>query len=74
MFDGVRFDEAFRADLLVEGKVTIELKSVEASAPVHQKQLVTYFKLSGLKLSYLLNVGVPTMKEGIQSMINGAIA
>lgn len=74
IFDGVRFEEAFRADLLVEGKVIIELKSVEAIAPVHQKQLVTYLKLSGLKFGYLLNFGAPTMKEGIQRMINGTIA
>lgn len=74
IFDGVRFEEAFRADLLVEGKVIIELKSVETIAPVHQKQLVTYLKLSGLKLGYLLNFGAATMKEGIQRVINGTIA
>ena len=64
-FEGERFDEGFRADLIVEGKVIIELKAVERVSPVHKKQLLTYLKLTGLKLGYLLNFGDQLMKNGI---------
>lgn len=74
VYDGIRFEEAFRADLIVENKVIVELKSVEAIAPVHTKQLLTYLRLTGMKLGYLLNFGAATMKEGIQRVINGTIA
>ena len=70
-FEGERFDEGFRADLIVDGKVIIELKSVERASPVHKKQLLTYLKLSGLKLGYLLNFGDELMKNGITRTING---
>lgn len=60
----------FRADLIVEKKVIVELKSVEAIAPVHQKQLQTYLKLTGLKLGLLINFNVPLIKEGIQRIVN----
>lgn len=70
-FEGERFDEGFRCDLLVEGRVIIELKSVEAVHPAHKKQLLTYLKLTGLKLGYLLNFGDELMKNGITRTING---
>ena len=70
-FEGERFDEGFRADLVVEGKVKNELKSVERANPVHKKQLLTYLKLTGLKLGYLLNFGDELMKHGITRIING---
>jgi GxxExxY protein len=70
-YDGVRFEEAFRSDLVVEGKVIAELKSVEALSPVHAKQLLTQLRLSGLKLGLLINFGEAHLKNGIKRIING---
>ena len=70
-FDGERFDEGFRVDLIVNEKVMVELKSVERANPVHKKQLLTYLKLTGIKLGYLLNFGGALMKDGIARTING---
>lgn len=72
-FEGIHFDEGFRADLVVEDKVIIELKSVESVSRAHKKQVLTYLKLSGLKLGYLLNFGEAVMKDGIHRIINGTI-
>jgi len=71
--DGEIFDEGFRADLIINQKVILELKSVENLLPVHKKQLLTYLKLSGLKLGYLLNFGDALMKSGITRIINGTL-
>tara|TARA_R110002072_G_scaffold269817_1_gene429213 strand:+ start:587 stop:964 length:378 start_codon:yes stop_codon:yes gene_type:complete len=60
----------FRADLIVENKVIVELKSVESIVPVHPKQLLTYLKLSGLKLGLLVNFNSPLIKTGITRIIN----
>ena len=73
VFDGLRFEEGFRADLVVEGKVLVELKSVERVHPAHKKQVLTYLKLGGFKLGYLLNFGAGRMKEGIYRIINGTL-
>lgn len=70
-YEGMGFDEGFRADIIVEKKVILELKSVEQMSKVHHKQLFTYLKLKELKLGYLLNFGAPLMKDGIKRMING---
>ncbi|MFG0261340.1 MAG: GxxExxY protein [Novipirellula sp. JB048] len=70
-FDGITFDEGFRADLIVNGLVILELKSIEKIHPVHKKQLLTYLKLTDLKLGYLLNFGDELMKNGITRIING---
>lgn len=70
-YRGRTFDEGFRADLIVEEKVLVELKSVERVHPVHKKQLLTYLRLSGLKLGYLLNFGEAVMKTGITRCVNG---
>lgn len=70
-FRGVRFDEGFRADLLVAEKVILELKSVERVAAAHKKQVQTYLRLTGLKLGYLLNFGEALMKNGITRCVNG---
>jgi GxxExxY protein len=70
-FEGDSFDEGFRADLIVEGKVIVELKSVEKVSPAHKKQLLTYLKLTGLKLGYLLNFGEALMRDGITRTIHG---
>ena len=68
---GIKFDEGFRADLIVEEKVILELKSVETVLPVHKKQLQTYLKLTGCKLGYLLNFNADLMKNGITRCVNG---
>ncbi|MCD6553014.1 MAG: GxxExxY protein [Anaerolineae bacterium] len=72
-FDGIRFDEGFRADIIVENKVIIELKSVETIHKAHKKQVLTYLRLTNMKLGYLLNFGAPVMKDGIFRIINGKI-
>ncbi len=69
-YDELEFDEGFRADLIVEGIVILELKSVEKTAPVHKKQLLTYLKLTGLKLGLLINFGESLIKEGIFRLVN----
>ncbi|MGJ3241928.1 MAG: GxxExxY protein [Opitutales bacterium] len=68
------FDEGFRADMLVGGKVLLELKSVERLAPAHKKQLLTYLKLSGYRLGYLFNFGESLLKDGIVRSINGTLS
>jgi GxxExxY protein len=72
-YDGVRFDEAFRSDLVVNGKVIAELKSVEALSAVHAKQVLTQLRLSGLKLGLLINFGEAHLKNGIKRIINGQL-
>jgi GxxExxY protein len=69
-FDGLRFEEGFRVDLLVEGIVVVELKSVEKSAPVHGKQVLTYLRLLNLPVGLLINFGAATLKEGLQRIVN----
>jgi GxxExxY protein len=64
-YNGTSFDEAFRADMVVAGKVILELKCVEKLSNAHKKQLLTYLKLTGTKLGYVLNFGEPLMKNGI---------
>ena len=72
-YKGVRFDQGFRADLIIEQKVIIELKSVDRVSPAHKKQLLTYLRLTDLKIGYLLNFGDALMKDGISRIINGQI-
>ena len=69
-YKGIRFDEGFRGDIIVEGKVILELKSVEKTAAVHKKQVQTYLRLTGCKLGYLLNFGETLMKDGITRLVN----
>jgi len=64
-YEGLKFEEGFRADLLVERKVIVEIKSVENLNNAHRKQLLTYLRLANLKLGYLLNFGEALMKDGI---------
>ena len=70
-YDDLTFDEGFRADLLVEGKVIVELKSVEQLARVHSKQLLTQLRLSDRKLGLLINFGEVHLKNGIERVVNG---
>ena len=70
-YRGVRFDEAFRADIIVDEKVIVELKSVEQISEAHKKQVQTYLRLTGYKLGFLLNFGEALMKRGITRVVNG---
>ena len=72
-FRRIRFDEGFRADIVVEDKVILELKSVESVSKAHKKQVLTYLKLTGKKLGYLLNFGDELMKDGISRILNGHV-
>ncbi len=72
-YHGIKFNEGFRADMIVEGKVIIEMKSVETINDAHKKQVLTYLKLTGMKLGFLLNFGESLMKNGIVRVINGKI-
>jgi GxxExxY protein len=72
-YQGETFSEGFRADLIVGGLVIVELKSIERVTPAHKKQLLTYLRLTGLKLGYLLNFGEALMRDGITRTINGSI-
>lgn len=69
-YDGVMFDEGFRVDLLVAGKVIVELKSVENLTPVHGKQLLTYLRLTNLPIGLLINFSAYTLKEGLHRIVN----
>lgn len=70
-YDGHLLEVGFRADLIIEGKVLLELKSIESIHDVHKKQTLTYLKLSGIKLGYLINFNVSLLKEGIVRIVNG---
>ncbi len=70
-FEDMTFDEGFRADLIVNGKVIVELKSVEQTAPVHRKQVITYIRLADKRLGLLINFGEVLIKDGISRLVNG---
>jgi len=69
-FEGIRFEEGFRADLIVEDCVIVELKSVEDLSRVHSKQLLTYLRLLDYRLGLLINFGAPLIKDGIRRIVN----
>jgi len=70
-YNGIILPEGFRADLVIERSLIIEIKSVEKLAPVHGKQLLTYLRLSKQPLGLLLNFGAPTFREGVKRVVNG---
>ena len=70
-WDGLKMDIGFRADIIVENKVILELKSVEEISKTHQKQLLTYLKLTKIKLGLLINFNEELIKNGIQRIVNG---
>ena len=70
-YESIKFDEGFRADVVVENKVIVELKSVEAVARVHKKQLLTYLRLADKRLGLLVNFGDELIKNGITRVVNG---
>ena len=72
IYDSVKLDVGYRIDLLVEGLVIVELKSVDALAPIHEAQLLSYLKLSGKSLGLLINFNVTHLKDGIKRLVCGS--
>jgi GxxExxY protein len=70
-YEDLAIDNGYRIDLLVDDRVVVELKVVEAILPVHRGQLLSYLKLGGLKLGFLLNFHVARMRDGVMRMVNG---
>lgn len=71
VYHGVHFEAGFRCDLLVEGKVIVEVKSIEALHPVHRKQVLTYLRFAEKRLGLLINFNVALIKDGIVRLVNG---
>jgi len=69
-YDGIRFDEGFRADLIVEEKVIVEVKTVEKLHPAHKKQLLTYLRLTDKRLGLLINFAEALIRDGITRVVN----
>jgi GxxExxY protein len=72
VYDQVKLDCGYRIDLVVEGVVVVEVKSVDAVAPIHEAQVISYLKLSGCKVGLLINFNVLQLKDGIRRFINGS--
>ena len=70
-YDSITFEEGFRADMIVEGKVVLELKAVEELHPIHKKQLLTYLRLMDKRLGLLINFDCELIKDGIVRVVNG---
>ena len=70
-YDEILFEEGYRADLIVENKILLELKSVETLLPVHAKQVLTYLRLAKLRIGYVVNFGGAHLKSGIKRLVNG---
>ena len=70
LYEGLKLELGFRVDLIVDDKVIIEIKSVEALGPVHKKQLLTYLRLTDLRLGLLINFNVELIKDGIKRVVN----
>jgi GxxExxY protein len=71
VWENIHLEAGFRADLIVENKVIVEIKSVETIAPVHRKQLLTYLRLANKRLGILINFDVELIKDGISRVVNG---
>jgi iron complex transport system substrate-binding protein len=69
-FDGIAVEAGFRADLLVEGQLLLELKSADAIAPVHVKQVLTYLRLMNLQVGFIFNFGASTFRDGCRRLVN----
>ena len=70
-YEGMRFNEGLRVDLLVESRVVVEVKSLERLLPVHSKQVLTYLRLLKLPVGLLINFGAPRLKDGLHRIANG---
>ncbi len=73
IWDKLRFEKGYEADLIVENRVIVELKSVEVVHPVHKKQLLTYLRLADMRLGLLINFGEALIKDGITRVVNGLV-
>jgi GxxExxY protein len=73
IYEQVKLDCGYRIDLLVEGVVVVEVKSIDAPAPIHEAQVMSYLKLSGCNVALLINFNVPLLKDGIRRFVNGAL-
>jgi len=73
VYEEVKLECGYRMDLLVEQAVVVEVKSIEALAPIHEAQTLSYLRLSGCKLALLINFNVAVLKDGIRRFINGRI-
>jgi GxxExxY protein len=71
VYDGVKLDLGYRIDMLVEDLVIVEIKAVDAIAPIHQAQVISYLKLSGKSLGLLINFNVAHLKDGIKRLVVG---
>jgi len=69
-YKGVKLDCGYRLDILVENRLIVELKACESLQPIHEAQLLTYLKLTGIKVGLLINFNVPVLKEGIKRLVN----
>jgi GxxExxY protein len=69
-YKGIKLECGYRIDLLVVGVVIVEIKSVEALAPIHEAQLLTYLKLTGIKIGFLINFNVVVLKNGIRRLVH----
>lgn len=69
-YENIKIDAGYRIDMIVEGCVIVENKTVEKLMPIHEAQLLTYLKMKNYKLGFLLNWNVPRMKDGIKRMVN----
>lgn len=72
-FEGIKLPAAYKIDLLVERSIVIEIKSVEKPSPAHAKQVLTYLKLGGFPLGFIINFGSPMFKDGIKRLINSTV-
>ncbi len=73
IYEGVKLECGYRIDFLFQGSVVVEIKSVDALAPIHEAQVMSYLKLSGCKLALLINFNVRGLKDGIRRFVNGSI-
>ena len=73
VYEEVKLECGYRMDLLVEKSVVVEIKSIDALAPIHEAQTLSYLRLSGCKLALLINFNVPVLRDGIKRFINGTI-
>ena len=69
-YKGVKLDCGYRPDVVVAGKIGLELKTVEAITPIHKAQLLTYLRLSEIKVGFIMNFNVPVLKDGIQRLVS----
>lgn len=71
VYEGQKLEVGYRIDLVVQGRVVVEVKSVEAVHPIHEAQLLTYMRLSGIDVGLLINFNVLRLRDGIKRMVNG---